>query len=76
MKPEGLDSWIERNDQRKCRSITSPDEITRQSLRERIVELQKAKEDITYELNRLKSFADGVEINEPESSPSYQNQTE
>ena len=74
MKSEGLDSWIERTDQRKCRSITSPEEITRQSIREKMAELQKAKEDITYELNRLKSFVDRIENNEPESS-SHQNQT-
>ena len=67
MKPRGLDKWIEMKDQRQYRTIITSDEITKQCLKERILELQKTQEEIMYELNRLKSLTDGLRVCEPES---------
>ena len=58
MNKDGLDAWIDK----KPKSIITPDTITRQCLKERIQELEKTRDEITYELDRLNSLVDGMRI--------------
>lgn len=59
MKKDGLDVWIDRN---PSKSIITPEQITRRCLKERISELEKTRDEITYELDRLYSLVDGMKI--------------
>ena len=59
MKKDGLDTWIDGN---PGKSIITPEQITRRCLKERILELEKTRDEITYELDRLYSLVDGMKI--------------
>ena len=60
MDSDGLDQWIDKMEQKHFKSITSQDQITRQCLKERILELQEKRDKIMYELDRLKFLVDGM----------------
>lgn len=52
-----LDDWIKKAQSTNfSKSMHMQDEITLHSLRERIVELEKIRDAIVYELNKLRSF--------------------
>jgi len=59
MKKDGLDKGItkDKNESSHHKSILSSEEITLHSLKERIIELENMRDQILYELDRLKSFA-------------------
>lgn len=59
MPPDGLDEWIEKKpSQNQPTPILSSEMITRYSLKERILELEKMRDQILYELDKLKSFSE------------------
>lgn len=60
MKPEGLDKWVDKKNpsQNHSKSILSAEAITRYSLKERILELEKMRDQILYELDKLKTFSE------------------
>ncbi|WP_100181989.1 hypothetical protein [Candidatus Nitrosotenuis aquarius] len=53
-----LDDWMEKTDKKQehVKSILSAEMITRYSLKERIVELEKMRDQILYELARLQDI--------------------
>ena len=56
---DGLDKWIEKHANSKfSKSLFSHDRITLHSLKERIIELERMRGQILYELDRLKSLAE------------------
>lgn len=59
MRKDGLDVWI---DKKPAKSIITQEQITRQCLKERIAELEKTRDEIAYELDRLNSLVDGIQI--------------
>lgn len=59
MKKDGLDVWIDGN---PGKSIITPEQITRRCLKERILELEKIRDEVTYELDRLHSLVGGMKI--------------
>ncbi len=61
MSADGLDKWIEEkqnNVSKFSKSLFPHDHITLYSLKERIVELERIRDQILYELDRLKSLAE------------------
>lgn len=52
----GIDEKKPRQDH--CESILSSEMITRHSLKERILELEKMRDQILYELDKLKIFSE------------------
>lgn len=56
MNYDGLDEWIEKKkpSQNQSTSILSSEAITRHSLKERVLELEKMRDQILYELDKLK----------------------
>ncbi|HXW01829.1 MAG TPA: hypothetical protein VD828_00460 [Candidatus Nitrosotenuis sp.] len=56
---DGLDKWIEKHTNSKfSKSLFPHDRITLYSLKERIIELERMRDQILYELDRLKSLAE------------------
>lgn len=56
---DGLDKWIDKHDNSKfSKSLFPHDHITLHSLKERIIELERMRDQILYELDRLKSLAE------------------
>jgi hypothetical protein len=54
-----LDKWIDKHANSKfSRSLFPHDHITLHSLKERIIELERMRDQILYELDRLKSLAE------------------
>ncbi|MEW6043671.1 MAG: hypothetical protein AB1608_05365 [Thermoproteota archaeon] len=60
-EPDGLDRWIE-NDKRQnkafSKSLFPHERITLFSLKERIAELERMRDQILYELDRLRSLSE------------------
>lgn len=59
---DGLDRWIKKNEMSSSEfsgSLFPQERITLHSLKERIVELERIRDQILYELDRLKSFSEG-----------------
>lgn len=54
----GLDKWTDKrnDDPTHTKSILSEELITRYSLKERILELEKMRDQILYELDRLREI--------------------
>jgi hypothetical protein len=60
--PDGLDRWIKKNKSPSSEfseSLFPQERITLHSLKERIAELERIRDQILYELDRLKSFSEG-----------------
>jgi hypothetical protein len=58
---DGLDGWIEKDkkpDTEFSKSLFPHERVTLYSLKERIAELERMRDQILYELNRLKSFSE------------------
>ena len=56
---DGLDKWIDKHANNKfSKSLFPHDCITLHSLKERIIELERMRDHILYELDRLKSLAE------------------
>lgn len=61
MDADGLDRWIECDKKPSSefpKSLFPHEQITLYSLKERIAELERMRDQIMYELNRLKSFSE------------------
>ena len=60
MQSDGLDEWIEKKkpSQNQSTSILSSEMITRYSLKERVLELEKMRDQILYELDKLKALSE------------------
>lgn len=61
MDKDGLDKWVEKEqkpDEAFSKSLFPHERITLYSLRERILELEKMRDQILYELDRLKVFSE------------------
>jgi hypothetical protein len=59
---DGLDRWIRKNERQNSefpKSLFPHEQVTLYSLKERIVELERMRDQILYELDRLKSFSEG-----------------
>ena len=59
---DGLDRWIDGNKKPSLefsKSLFPRERITLYSLKERIIELERMRDQILYELDRLKSFSEG-----------------
>ncbi len=59
---DGLDRWIEddtKSSSKFSKSLFPHERIALYSLKERIEELEKMRDQILYELDRLKSFSEG-----------------
>jgi hypothetical protein len=59
---DGLDRWIESDKKPTSKfseSLFPHERITLYSLKERIVELERMRDQILYELDRLQSFSEG-----------------
>jgi hypothetical protein len=62
---EGLDKWIDKNkedDSEFSSSLFPHERITLCSLKERIAELERMRDQILYELDRLRSFSEGKKM--------------
>jgi len=56
---DGLDKWVDKHANSKfSKSLFPHDRITLHSLKERIIELEIMRDQILYELDRLKSLAE------------------
>lgn len=56
---DGLDKWIDKHVNSKfSKSLFPHDRITLHSLKERIVDLERMRDQILYELDRLKALAE------------------
>lgn len=58
---DGLDRWIDNTPQRKAgfeKSLFPHEQVVLDSLKERILELERMKEQIRCELDRLKKMAE------------------
>jgi hypothetical protein len=61
MSKDGLDKWVEKeqnSDTSFSKSLFPHERLALYSLKERILELEKMRDQILYELDRLKSFAE------------------
>jgi hypothetical protein len=61
MAADGLDRWIEKDKRPNPKffnSLFPHERVTLYSLKERILELEKMRDQTLYELDRLKSFSD------------------
>lgn len=64
MHSDGLDKWIDKKNQSddNSQSMQSQEAITRFSLKERILELEKMRDQIIYELDKLKGLAENRKL--------------
>lgn len=63
MKDSGLDRWVDANkspDKTFSMSLFPHERITLFSLKERILELERMRDQILYELDRLKSLSEDM----------------
>lgn len=59
-----LDDWLDKKNTKSdhTRSIISEELLIRHSLKERILELEKMRDQILYELDRLKDIVEGKKL--------------
>lgn len=64
MHKNSLDDWLAKKNTKldHTQSILSEELFIRHSLKERISELEKMREQILYELNRLKEVVEGKKL--------------